>query len=236
MLDVIPAAGRIVTSTDNNPPDPIDVALEPFSDILMEAENWLDGAEVENAGQLDVTDKILKELKAARKAVDTARDEVTKPLHEAWKAEIARWKPTQDDLDRQVKCLVAAQSPYKAKLLAENEAARLRAQAEADAKAEEARKAHLAANAASIEDQRKADDLMRAAEDAAKAAAKAGKDTVKGMRTVQTYAIDNHKAALNWIARNDRDAMTVFIEEYVRRNFKVRPIDGVTVTTIKEAF
>lgn len=220
----------------NNPPDPIDLALEPYAAILEEVGNWLDGALVETDGQLADTDKLLKELKAARKDVDTARDEFTKPLHEAWKVEVARWKPTQDDLDRQVKCLVAAQAPYKDKLAAAKAEAQRKAQEEADAKAEAARQAHLAANAASLEDQRKADDLMREAEDAAKLAARAAKDTVKGMRTVQIYEIESHKEALNWIARNDREAVTVFIEEYVRRNFKLRQIDGVKVETKKEAF
>ncbi len=221
---------------NNNPPDPIDLALQPYADIIEEAANWLDGAEVENEQQLSETDKILRELKAARKAVDTARDEFTKPLHEAWKAEVARWKPTQDDLDRQVKCLVAAQSPYKAKLLAEKEAAQRKAQEEAAAKAEAARKAHEAANASSLEEQRKADELMREAEQAERRAAAAAKDTVKGMRTVQVHTITDHKAALYWIAANDKPAMTEFIEEYVRRNFKLRQIDGVTVETKKEAF
>lgn len=220
----------------NNPPDPIDVALEPYSAVLMEVENWLDGAEVENADQLAATDKLLKDLKEARKAVDTARDECTKPLHETWKAEVARWKPTQDDLDRQVKCLVAAQAPFKAKLAAEKEAARLAAQAEADEKARIAREAHQAANAASIEEQRKANELMQEAEVAAKQASRAAKDTVKGMRTVQVYEIESHKSALHWIAVNDREAVTAFIDEYVRRNFKTRPIDGVKVETVKEAF
>lgn len=220
----------------NNPPDPIDVALEPFGPILEEAANWLDGAEVENDGQLDATETLLKELKAARKAVDVARDECTKPLHEAWKSEVARWKPTQDDLDRQVKCLVAAQAPYKAKLAAEKEEARRKAQEEADRIAEEARKAHLAANAASIEEQRKADELIAAADEAQKQARIAAKDTVKGMRTVQVYQIEDHRAALHWIAKHDREAVTAFIEDYVRRNFKTRPIDGVKVETKKEAF
>lgn len=221
---------------NNNPPDPIDVALEPYGDILAEVENWLDGATVENDGQLVATDALLKELKAARKDVDTARDEYTKPLHEAWKSEVARWKPTQDDLDRQVKCLVAAQAPYKGKLAAEKAEAQRKAQAEADAKAEAARQAHLAANAANIEDQRKADELMREAEEADKAAARAIKDTVKGMRTVQVFEIESHKAALNWIVLNDRESVTGFIEEYVRRNYKLRQIDGVKVETKKEAF
>jgi len=220
----------------NAPPDPIDTALEPYSDILEEVANWLDGATVENDGQLTATDALLKELKAARKAVDEARDDCTKPLHEAWKSEVARWKPTQDDLDRQVKCLVAAQAPYKQKLVAEQEAAKAKAREEAGRIAEAARQAHLAANAASIEEQRKADELLAAAEEAAKAVAKADKATVKGMRTVQVYVIESHKEALNWIARNDRDAVTAFIEEYVRRNFKTLTIEGVKVTTEKEAY
>jgi hypothetical protein len=220
----------------NSPPDPIDLALEPYGDILEEVANWLDGATVENEAQLKATDALLKELKAARKAVDVARDEVTKPLHEAWKGEIARWKPTQDDLDRQVKCLVAAQAPFKEKLAAAKEEATRKAEAEAAAKAEAARQAHLAANAASIGDQRQADDLLREAEQAERQARNAAKDTVKGMRTVHVYTIESHKQALHWIALNARDALTEFIEEYVRRNFKLRPIDGVKVETKKEAF
>lgn len=220
----------------NNPPDPIDLALEPYADIIEEVGNWLDGATVENEEQLKATDALLKALKEARKAVDAARDEVTKPLHEAWKSEIARWKPTQDDLDRQVKCLIAAQAPFKAKLAAEKEEARRKAEEEAAAKAEAARQAHIAANSASIEEQRRADELLREAAEAEKAAARAAKDTVKGMRTVQVYAIESHRDALHWIAKNDRDAVTAFIEEYVRRNFKVRQIDGVKVETKKEAF
>ena len=230
------AANPRVVIGGNFPPDPIDVALEPYGAILEEVGNWLDGATVENDGQLTATDALLKELKAARKAVDVARDECTKPLHEVWKAEVARWKPTQDDLDRQVKCLVAAQAPYKARLAAEKEAARLAAEEAARAAAEESRKAHQAANAASIEEQRRADELMQQAEAAAKQAARASKDTVKGMRTVQVYEIQSHKQALTWIATHDREAITSFIEDYVRRNFKGRPIDGVMVETKKEAF
>ncbi len=220
----------------NFPPDPIDVALEPFGATLEEVANWLDGAQVENAGQLKATDDLLKDLKAARKAVDVARDEYTKPLHEAWKTEVARWKPTQDDLDRQVKCLVAAQAPYKAKLDAEKAEARRIADEEAAAKAEAARQAHMAANAASLEDRRAADALMAEAEDAARLARIAAKDTVKGMRTVQIFEIESHKSALHWIAVNARDELTAFIEDFVRRNFKLRQIDGVNVTTKKEAF
>lgn len=220
----------------NNPPSPIDLALEPYADTLAEVENWTDGSEVENQGQLDATDDLLKDLKAARKAVDVARDKETKPLHEAWKAAVAAWKPTQDDLDRLVKCLVSAQAPFKDRLAKEKVDAARKAREEADAKAEAARQAHIAANAASIEDQRKADELLKAAEKATRLASRAEKDTVKGMRTVQRYQINDYRAALHYIAREDRDAMTDFITSYVARNFKIRQIDGVEVTTEKEAF
>ena len=56
------------------------------------------------------------------------------------------------------------------------------------------------------------------------------------MRTVQVYEIESHKSALNWIALNDRDALTVFIERIRPQNFKLRPIDGVKVKHEKEAF
>lgn len=220
----------------NNPPDPIDLALEHFAETLEEVGNWLDGAEVENDGQLDATDDLLKELKKARKAIDAARDECTKPLHEAWKSEVARWKPTQDDLDRQVNCLVAAQAPYKAKLEEQKREAARKAQEEADAKAEAARKAHLAANAASIEEQRKADGLIKEAEAAQKLANRAAKDKVGGMRTIQVYEIESMKASLAWIAKNDRDALSDFIVSYIERHFKTRQIDGVKVSSRKEAY
>ena len=74
----------------NNPPDPIDVALEPFDAVLIERRTGWTGRRLRMRLNSKATDVLLKELKAARKAVDTARDEVTKPLHEAWKAEIAR--------------------------------------------------------------------------------------------------------------------------------------------------
>ena len=69
---------------------------------------------------------------------------------------------------------------------------------------------------------------MKAAEDAANSP-RAAKDTVKGMRTVQVYEIESHKSALNWIALNDRDALTVIHWRNTSAEFKLRPIDGVKV-------
>lgn len=83
---------------------------------------------------------------------------------------------------------------------------------------------------------RAAAEAQREAEEAQRRAAAASKDTVKGLRTVTRYQIDDHRSALHDIATNDRDAVTAFIEDYVRRNHKARSINGVRAWQEKEAF
>jgi nucleoid-associated protein YgaU len=220
----------------NAPPDPIDDATAPFGEIIAEAESWLDGQKVETEGQMKAADVLIKGVKAARKAVDDARDIATKPLHEAWKTEVARWKPTQDDLDRIVKGLVALVDDFKRKLAAEKEAARKKAEAEAWEKTRAAQEAARMADASNIEATRAAAAAIDEAEAAQRAAQAAAKDTVKGLRTVTRYAIEDHRAALHWIAANDREAITAFIEGYTAKHHKEKPIAGVKVWQDKEAF
>lgn len=227
---------QLATIGHNSPPDPIDEALAPFGDVITEAEGWLDGKAVENEAQMKAADALIKEVKAARKAVDDARDMATKPLHEAWKGEVARWKPTQDDLDRIVKGLVGIVDGFKRKLAAEKEAARKEAERKAWEATNAAREAARLADATNIEATRAAANAIAEAEAAQAEARIAAKDTVKGLRTVHHHAIDDHKAALHWIVANDREAVTAFIEAYVAKHFKDQPIAGVRVWQSKEAF
>lgn len=220
----------------NNPPDPIDTALSPFGDVITEAEGWLDGTRVENEAQMKAADVLIKGVKAARKAVDDARDEVAKPLHEAWKGEIARWKPTQDDLDRIVKGLVAIVDDFKRKLAAEKEAARKEAERLAWEATRAAQEAARNADTANIEAQREAAAQMAEAEALQSKANAAAKDTVRGMRTVTKYEVTDHRALLHWIAKNDRDAITAFVDEWARKNHKTASADGLRVWKEKEVF
>lgn len=221
---------------DNNPPDPIDEALAPYGDEISEAEAWLDGQPVETEDQMKAVDALIKGLRSAKSALSKAKKSETAPLHDAWKAEIARWKPTEDDIERRLKGLAALVDPFKRKLAEEKEAAKRAAYEEAQRKVREAREAAAKADAADYEAQVEADRLAQEAIDAKKAAQAANKDTVKGLRTVTKYQIEDHKAALHWIAQNDRDAVTAFIEEHVRKNHKTQPIAGVRVWQEKEAY
>lgn len=220
----------------NNPPDPIDEALAPYADAIEEAQNWLDGEPIENQDQLAATDALLKTIKSALKDLNTARDSATKPLHDAWKKEVARWKPTQDDLDRIVKGIVACQDPFKRKLAAEKEAERRAAWEAARAAERAAEEAAAQAAASDIEAQREAARMAEEAQRAKEEASARQKDKVRGMRTVHKYQIDDHRAALHWIAQNDREAVTAFIEAYVAKNHKTAEIAGVARWTEKEAF
>lgn len=221
----------------NNPPDPIDEALAPFGDTISEAENWLDGKPVETEGQMQAVDVLIKGVKAAKKAVEGAEESAAKPIYDAWKAEKAKFAPTLTDLDRIVKGLVAAVDSFKRKLAAEKEARERKAREEAQAAMRAAQEAARAANASDIEAQREASRLQMEAEIAQAEAAKASKDTVKGMRTVTRYEVTDHRALLHWIAKNDREAVTAFIDEWARRNHKERQgADGLRVWQEKQAF
>ena len=224
----------------NQPPDPLDEALSPFSDYIAEAENWCDGAKVENDGQEAAVDALIKQIKAAEKAVGEARDAETKPLHDQWKEAVARWKPTVDDLDRIKKSLLATVGDYKrAKAAKKAEAERL-AREEAERKARAAEEALRAAKeSADLEARRAAvalDAEAKAAEKQAKAASKEAAASTKGTRTVHKWRVTDHKAAAAWIWTRDREALTAFVEDYARRNHRQRPIDGVEVWTEQEAF
>lgn len=220
----------------NNPPDPIDEALAPYGDAISEAENWLDGTPVENEDQMKAVDAVIKDIRAAKSDLAKAKKSATAPLHDVWKAEIARWKPTEDDIERRLKGLAAVVDPFKRKLAAEKEAAKRAAYEEARRKEREAEEAAMKADVSDYEAATEAARLQAEAVEAKKAASAANRDTVKGLRTVTRYTIEDHRAALHWIAANDRDAVTAFIEEYVRRNHKAAEIGGVKVWQEKAAY
>lgn len=213
----------------NNPPDPIDAICAQFEADRDEAANWLDGSKVENEDQMKAVDALRKSAREWRLALEAGQKSASAPLHDAWKAELARWKPTLDDAKRHEDGLRALLDGFKQKLAAEKAEAERAARAEAAQKMREAEEAARRANAANLEEQRAAAEAQREAEEALRRVAEVKKEKVTGLRTVTRYEIEDHRAALHDIAASDRDAITAFIEEYVRRNHKARAINGVRV-------
>lgn len=211
------------------PTDPIDDITAAYEAERLEAENWLDGTPVTDEAQMLAVDALREAMRQMRLALERGQKAATAPLHEAYKAELDRWKPTLFDAKLIEDGLVKLVQDFKARLDAEKEAARRAAEALAREEARKAQEAARAADAGNIEAARAAQAQIEAAQQAQRLAQEAAKDTVKGMRRVTRYEITDHRAALHDIAANDRAAMTEFIEEYVRRNHKARTIAGVRV-------
>ena len=220
----------------NAPPSPIDAVISQYDGVICEAQNWADGEPVTDEAGMKAVDNVLKQFKTYRADLVKAGKEQTDPLHKAWKAEVAAVKVYTDDADMMQSALVACVAPFKARLAAEKAEADRKAQAEAWEATRKAQEAAAAANAADIDQQRAAAAAMADAEAKQRAANAAAKDTVKGMRTVTHYSIEDDRAALHWIAKNDKDAMADFIAAYVKSNHKYSQIDGVKVWQTKEAF
>lgn len=222
----------------NQPPDPIDLATEPFGGLLSEVENWTDGEPVTNEAAMKAVDALIRDMKSAKTALKAARDASTAPLHEAWKNEVARWKPTEDDFQRRIDCLVAIVADYKVKLTAEKEATRIAAVKAAREAEESARQAVALARAGDLEAQAEAARAREAFEAQQRVAQRVAKDTVKGMRTVHHHEIIGMSDLLKWMNKDHdgRAALEDCAAEFARKNARDRVMHGVRVWTEKGAF
>lgn len=221
----------------NNPPDQIDEITAAYEAERDEAANWLDGAPVETEDQMKAVDALRKAMRQWRLDLERGQKSATAPLYDAYKAEQDRWKPTIEDAKRIEKGLVSAVDEFKRKLAEEKRAAERAAWEAAEKARREAEEKARAAAASDLEAQREAAAAKEAAMLAEKAAQEAKKDQVKGLRTVTKYEITDYPAFLHWIAKNDRDAITAFLNEYARKEHKVvANADGLRVWQDREAY
>ena len=226
---------------DNAPPDPIADIQAAYDDLFQEVANWLDGTEVQTEAQMDAVNELLASVKACEKEAEAAKELQYRPHKAAGDAVVAAWKPFLADLALQRAGLIKAVDAFKRKLAAEKDAIRKAAERDAWEKTRAAQEAARLADASDIDASRAAAQAMAEADTAQALANAAKRDTVKGMYTVHKWRfvdqadLTGQRRALNWIAKNDRNAITAFIESYVQANFKAVQIDGVEHYTEKEA-
>lgn len=220
----------------NNPPDAIDTISAAYEADREEAANWTDGTPVENEAQMNDVDALRGAMRQWRLSLEKGQKEATAPLRAVYQAELDRWKPTIEDAKRIEGCLVATVDAFKRKLAAEKAAAQQAAWEETNRLRREAEEKARQADASNLEAQREIEAARQSALDAEQAARVAAKHKPKGLRKVTRYEIEDNRAALHWIAKNDKEAMAAFIAEYVRRNHKTVTIDGVRVWQSEEAY
>jgi hypothetical protein len=220
----------------NNPPSEIDPFIAEFGDTLAEARNYLNGEAITTKGQAEAVEGFIKDLRPAKGALAKLKKAALEPSKIAGDAIKAEFKPTETDLENVKSGLAVLIQPYKdkqAKLLAEKQA---EIQARAEQAAAEAAKAAAAVDATDID----AVDELREKQEAAKKLAKISKavdkKTVAGVRLVKRHEVLDLGGLVNWIARNDKAAMTEFATEYARRNHESIPQEIVETTEEKAAY
>lgn len=221
----------------NNPPSPIDEITAAYEAEREEAENWLDGTPVENEGQMKAVDALREAMRRWRIDLERGQKSASAPMYDAYKAELARWKPTIEDARRIEGCLVAAVDGFKRKLAEERKAQERAAWEAARAAEREAEERARAADASNLQAQREAEAAKRAAIEAEAAAQAVSANQVKGLRKVTRYEITDHMALTRWIWLNRRADAIAFVEEWVRKNHKPDPhADGLRVWEDREAY
>jgi hypothetical protein len=242
----IPAADRVVTSTDNQPPLTPFEAISVHIDTLLEtAKGFLDGDPITTQAMADTVGKLLDEARQADKAAEAQRKIEAKPFDDG-KAEVqARYKPLSERCFLVVSTAKKALAPF---LQAE--------QARIDAEAAAARKvADELAEAAIFARQQiaetdlgaldKTEALLKEADKAGKLANRAerGKAMATGgarsvaMRSVWTPAITDRRAALTYYMQSQPEELESWLLEQARRDVAAgaRAIPGFTISETKVA-
>lgn len=208
---------QLATIGHNNPPASIDEVMAPFGDVIAETDNWLDGTPVETEAQMNAVDALIRSIKEAEKAAADGKEAEYRPYKAAGDAVSARWKPTITDLEIRRRGLLGLVDPFKRKLAAQKEAARLEAERLAWEAGRVAREAAAAADATDIAAMRAAEDARHVAEVAQTAANAAKKDTVKGLRLTWFHEVTSTSELLRWINANDRADLDAYCHDYARR-------------------
>ena len=217
----MPKAAVAVIGHNNPPPSPLEAHTAHIDDLYTEAGNWLDGAEIENAAQAEMVERLISDFKDAIDAAKASEVEATKPLQEQVKSIqqsywplIGETKAVTGKAIRAKTMLLALKTRWANKLEAirQAEAEALRAKA-----AEEARIAAEAAREAvgDLQATEEAEDLIRAAQSTLRAAQQAEKPAVKGMRdnwTITGFA--NETGADGKVA----DGRVILLRHYFRTN------------------
>lgn len=223
----------------NNPPEPID----PFAgfaahidDLYELAEGTLSGGAIETPEQAAQIEALKTDIKKAVADAEKARKAEKEPHLEAGRAVDAKWKTLTDKGTLAAKTAATALTPWLQKVQAEKDAEQKRLREEAEAKAEEARKAFQTTAATDLEARAEAEQL---AKEAAKATAAANKidRSATGLRTYWTATVTDYGALLAHMKANDPDGLKIMLDEYAtkQKNAGVRMLSGVLIEEERRA-
>jgi hypothetical protein len=229
----------------NRPADPFTLYNESIDDLLLEAGNFLDGAEIENEDQEAAVASILTRLRREANAADDQRKAEKKPFDDQAKAVQSKWAPLLAKADTAVATAKNVLTAFLVKKEAAQRAAADAAKREAEEQAAAAAQLRQSASANSLADQTTLRGAEKAAHEAAQRAtrldkakpqAKGGERAV-GLRTSYRAEITDYRLFGKWAWEHRRAEYLTFLEELAERESRGgdKAIPGLTVHTERKA-
>lgn len=214
----------------NNPPEPttFDAIKAHLDDLLTEARNWADAAEVENQAQADEISRLIEDLRQGLQAADDARVTEGEPFRAQLDEIQSRYNvyiaPTKNKAPGKVplaiESLKATLKPFLDKLREAQLAAEAEARRIAQEAADKAAEAALAAQAGDLAAREAALALEDEARHAANAATRAANERAqarggsKAMGLTRTYTPimeDRKVALLHYIVARPEEFETLLV-------------------------
>lgn len=223
----------------NMPPE----AIDPFAamavhinDLYQLAEGTLTGGDITTPEQAEQIEALKTDIKKAVADAEKARKAEKEPHLEAGRAVDTKWKVLTDKGTLAAKTAATALTPWLLKVQAEKDAEQKRLREEAEAKAEEARKAFTTTAPTDLEARAEAE---RIAKEAAKATAAANKIDrgATGLRTYWTSTVTDYGALLAHMKAHDPEGLKAMLSEYAERqkNAGARILPGVLIEMERRA-
>lgn len=226
-------------------PDPFTAVKIHCDDLYMEAKHWLDGGAIASDAEAAAVERLLDEARKAFIAADDARVTENKPFDDGKAAVQEKYAPLIGKTKAVTGIMVRLQDACKAAL----EPWRKAKADEAATKAEEVRKAAQAkadeaaaamqASAGNLDDREIAEELVKAANVAARDAGRAEKaaTTGTGLTTYYEAVMTDHKAAILFYMKDQPAEFVALAQRLADADVRSgkRQIVGFTVEERKRA-
>jgi len=228
-----------------NSPPPVETHKLNIEDLLMEAQNHLDGEPITTQGQADAIGQLLDSIRKARGAADEQRKVEKRPHDDAGKAVQAIWTPLLNKCDTAAETAKKALSPWLEALAKKQRQEAAQARQEAMAAQRAALDAQRAAQASTdLAAQEKAKELTKAAERSASAANKAEKakpqaaGVTRAIGLVSSWSVEvtDPLAFGKWLWVNRRAEYLAMLEQAAAdfKNSRL-PVPGLNYVEKREA-
>lgn len=239
-MNIVVTSGPLAGPGHNNPPKtPFELSRDEIEALFIEATNWCDGSGVNTPAEEANVDELLNMLRAAEKVADAARKTENEPFDKG-KAEVqARYNPILARVKLAMDACKKALAPYRQKIADEKAAAAEKLRLEAEAKRKAAEEAFRSSQVTDLAQRAAAEDLLKDAQRADKAASKASKaaTTGLGLRTTYRTEITDQTAFARYVWTNHQSDLAAFLADLAPKLVArgLREMPGVTVTEEKVA-